>query len=417
MRATHSPAAAEWRKFWPLPFTAALGYAMSVLHLYSLGPFMGPLQQAFGWSRTQVSAGITITGLVGSACGVPVGMLVDRMGPRAVALIGVPLMAVAFALLGTATGSKANWFLLWSVVAVCNIGLQGTVWTSALASRFEASRGLAFAIAFGGASSMAASVFPLLATSLIGSIGWRMAFMAISGIVLVLVLPMMALYFRSARDRTATPRKTAHARSELPGLSVADALRSPSFHRLVMAGGLLTVTTMGIIVHFVPILESRGAGAHAAARIAALIGIASIAGRPTAGLLLDRFPGHWVGAGMCCVRILACTLLLFEGARPLGAAAAAACFGLTVGAEVDVVANLASRHFGLRNYGVLFGVIISAFSLGVALGPLAAAAAYDRWASYTQFLAMALAILTVSALALLTLSRPPYAGQRRDEVL
>jgi len=47
----------EWRQFGMLPVVAALGYATSVIHVYGLGPYIEPIQEAFGWSRTRVPAG------------------------------------------------------------------------------------------------------------------------------------------------------------------------------------------------------------------------------------------------------------------------------------------------------------------------------------------------------------------------
>src|SRR5688572_22178301 len=135
-------AGAEWRSFWFLPVAAALGYSTAVLHTYGIGPFIAPLQQEFGWSRAQLSVGITIAGLAGALFSVPMGLLVDRWGPRIVALIGVLLMTGSFALLSTTTGATTNWIVLWSVIAFANLWLQATVWTSAVASRFETSRGL-----------------------------------------------------------------------------------------------------------------------------------------------------------------------------------------------------------------------------------------------------------------------------------
>src|SRR6266404_1395505 len=73
-------AAAEWRSFWPLPLAAALGYSTSVIHVYSIGAYIGSLQQEFGWSRAQISAGITIASFGSGIFCVPVGMLVDRLG-------------------------------------------------------------------------------------------------------------------------------------------------------------------------------------------------------------------------------------------------------------------------------------------------------------------------------------------------
>ena len=104
MSASGNTAASEWRSYWSLPLAAALGYSTAVLHTYAIGPFMASLQQEFAWSRAQLSVGITIAGLVGAAFSVPMGMLVDRLGPRLVGLIGVLLMTAAFALLGYRDG-------------------------------------------------------------------------------------------------------------------------------------------------------------------------------------------------------------------------------------------------------------------------------------------------------------------------
>ncbi len=247
----------EWRNFWFLPVAAALGYSTAVLHTYGIGPFMAPLAQEFGWSRAQLSIGITIAGLAGAIFSVPIGLLVDRLGPRVVGFIGVILMTGAFALLGTATGDTTNWIVLWSVIAFANLWLQATVWTSAVASRFETSRGLAFAVTLSGAS-IAATVFPILGTWLIGNHGWRTAFMAMGGIWAAVVFPVMLLFFRGARDQGRKKRAAPIDSSTIPGMSVAEGLRTPAFYKLLMASGLFTFTALGIIVHFVPDLDGRG---------------------------------------------------------------------------------------------------------------------------------------------------------------
>jgi MFS family permease len=404
-------ASAEWRSFWYLPIAAAIGYSTAVLHTYAIGPFIAPLQQEFGWSRAQLSIGITIAGLAGAVFSVPIGILVDKLGPRIVGLIGVVLMTSSFALLGTATGSTANWLLLWSFIAFGNLWLQATVWTSAVASRFETSRGLAFAVTLSGAS-IAATIFPVLATWLIGSYGWRKAFMAMGAIWVAVVLPVMLLFFRGARDKGRKGRaSTPVDASTLTGMSVAEGLRSPAFYKLLLASGLFTFTALGIIVHFVPILTDRGADPLAAAGIASLVGVFSIVGRLGTGFLLDRFPPQYVGAMVFVLPIVACSLLLLDGANPLSQSVAAAIFGLTVGAEVDVIAYLVSRHFGLKHFGVFSGAMIGALALGVAFGPLGAGAAFDRYGSYAEFLMLTMAFMAISSVALATLSRPRFGLQ------
>jgi MFS family permease len=399
--------AAEWRGYWFLPIVAALGYATSVLHVYSIGPFIAPLHQEFGWSRAQVAAGITVSAIVSAIFCIPVGMLVDRIGPRKVGLIGVLAMTAAFALLGTATGSTANWLMLWAVVAVGTFWVQATVWTSAVASRFETSRGLAFALTLSGAS-VAATIFPMLGTWLIGAYGWRPAFGVMGGIWAALVFPLLFLLFRGARDRggSRSAPSPAAARAET-GLSFAEGLRSPALYKLLLACGLFSFTLIGALVHFVPILTDAGAAPLKAAGIASLIGIFSIVGRLSTGVLLDRFAGHKVGAIAFLIPIIACTLLLLDGANPVSQSFAAAAIGLTVGSEVDVIAYLAAKHFGLKNFGALYGVLQMALAFGTAFGPLAAGAVFDHSGSYAPFLMLTIALLATSAVSLFSLGLPP----------
>jgi MFS family permease len=321
-------------------------------------------------------------------------------------MIGVLLMTSAFALLGTATGSNTNWLVLWSFLAFANVWLQAPVWTSAVASRFERSRGLAFAITFSGAS-LAALVFPLLGAFLVERYGWRAGFIGMGAIWAIVVFPVLALFFRGAQDT----RRKGEAKQQtvtLSGLSVAEGLRTSAFYKLLLASGLFTFTGIGIIVHFVPILMDHGADRLAAAAIASLVGIFSIIGRLGTGYLLDRFRAHWVGAVVFLLPILASTLLSLDGSRALSQSIAAACFGLTVGAEVDVLAYLVSRHFGLKRFGVFMGSITGALGLGIAFGPLAAGMAYDRYDSYSQFLNLTMVCMAVSSLSLASLGDKGY---------
>jgi MFS family permease len=400
-------AKAEWRRFWFLPLTAALGAATSALCIYSLGPFMEPLSREFGWSRAQISVGISVATFSSGIFCVPIGILVDRVGPRCVGLIGVPAMSGVFALLSTTTGTTANWIGLWIGIAIGTMFVQPTVWTSAVASRFEASRGLAFAITLSG-SSVAAIVNPVLATWLIGNYGWRTAFAAMGGGWALLVFPILVMFFRGAQD-TGPKERVAASSAVLTGITVSEGLRSPALYKLLLAIALFTFTASGALVHFVPILTDRGATPLAAAGIASLIGIFSIVGRLGTGALLDRFPAHLIGATAFMLPILAAALLLWDGANPVSQSIAAATLGLTVGSEVDVIAYLAARHFGLKNFGALYGALLMALSLGAACGPLAAGAVFDRYGSYAPFLMLTMLTMPASAAALGSLGRPATA--------
>lgn len=401
-----SGSAAEWRKYFMLPIAAGLGYATSVIHIYGLGPYIQPLTAEFGWSRTQATVGLTIATLVQAVCSVPIGMLVDKMGPRRLGIVGAVLTAAAFALMSTATGDAANWYLLWALMAVATLPIQATVWTSAVASRFEASRGLAFAVTLCGAA-VAAALFPYLATRLIAEVGWRTAFIAQAGIWIVCTYPLIFLFFRGAHDsREAKQAAKQHGRPALSGTGFLEGLRSTVYLRLLIASLLFTFTIIALVVHFVPILTSYGMTALEAAGIAAVIGLASIFGRLGTGMMLDRFPASLVGASVFLLPVLGCAVLIATGGSPAGAMIAAALIGLTLGAEVDVIVYLTTKHFGLKSFGALYGGLLAALSVGTALGPLGAARIFDTYGSYGPFLWVTIGFMAASSLALLSLPRP-----------
>ena len=404
-------AKAEWRRYWPLPFIAAAGYSTASMHSYGIGVFIEPLQAEFGWSRAQISMGLTIAGLTGALLAVPMGMLVDRLGPRKIGIIGVVAMVSAFGLLGTATGSIINWIALWAVLALCNPWATVVAWTKAVASRFERSRGLAFAITLSGAP-ITATFVPLVATAFTLAYGWRAGFFGVAAVWALVAWPLVFLFFRSAHEDLSAVKARADQEPvvELPGLSFAEALRSPSYYQLLLVSGLFAFTVVGTTVHFVPILTDSGADPLAAAGIASLVGVFAFIGRMGTGLLLDRLPTNLLGGAICTLPALACALLLVRGDDPLFQAIAAALLGLTVGGEIDVIAYMTTRQFGLKRYGSIYGSMAAAMNIGTATGALAAGAIYDVQGSYATFLAITIAAMLASSLAVATIRKSPFAA-------
>lgn len=406
----------EWQRYWPLPMAAALGYATSVIHIYGLSPYVVPVSEGFGWDRSTVTFGLTIATLIQALFGVPIGMLVDRVGPRPLGVIGVVLTCAAFATIGlAANGSEWQWYGLWVVMACATLPVQATIWTAAVATRFEESRGLAFAVTLCGAS-VAQALFPWLGSELIANFGWQTAMALQGGIWAAVALPIIILFFRGARDMrlSAAEQKeeadTAAARGPLEGFGFLEGLKSTVYVRLLVASVLFTFVALALVVNFIAIQTDAGMEATAAGALAFWIGIFAIVGRLGTGMLLDRLRASLVGATIFCLPILACLNFLYLG--PEAAFLSAALIGLTVGAEVDVIVYLATRHFGLRAFGALYGGLLVALSIGTAVGPLAAAGTYDRTGNYDQFYWVAIGCMIVSVACLASLPRPAFGHKK-----
>lgn len=377
---------------------------------------MVPLSQAFGWSRAEISSGITVSNSGTALLGLLVGLLIDRFGARKVGLVGITAMALAFGAVGTATGSYSNWLFLWALIALAATCTQTTIWTSAVTSRFDKSRGLAIAltIAINGA---AASLLPIMATLAIEGFGWRQAFFAIAGGWFALTLPMVLLFFRGAAEDHAASReaKGIPASAYLPGMEVKDCLRTATFYRLSLTGGLFAFVAMSMIVHMVPILTDRGLTPVNAASIAGFVGIASIGGRFVTGYLLDRLRPERVALVGLSLPVFSALLLLY-GHGTLAYSAAAAIAGFSLGAELDVLIYITSRHFGLKRFGTIFATIMLAMTAGTATGPLSAGLIFDRYGSYDNYLMLIIPMVIVAALSVGTLGPAPHHGYRTETI-
>jgi MFS family permease len=409
-----STAAAEWQRHAMLPLAAMFGYSVSVLHIYGINPYIIPVTTEFGWTRGQFTGAFTFAILIQALLAVPVGMLVDRFGSRKLGLAGVIMVCLAFTTLGTSTGSLTNWYLLWGLITVVALPVQATVWTSAVASRFTASRGLAFAITLCGAS-IAQFAFPPLATRLIMTYGWKTAFLGHGLIWLAIVLPVVFFFFRGARDggkqKVAAPDIVTQ---ELDGMRFSEGLRSTVYVRLLLASLFFTFTIVALNYQFMPILTGWGIEATTAAWLASLIGLASIAGRLVTGYLIDHFRASHVGALVFLLPIAAVLLLLYGQHVAWAPALIAIMLGLTLGAEVDVIVYLTTRFFGLKNFGALYGGLLAALSIGTAVGPLVASVIFDKTGSYDLFFWLAIGLLLLSSLSLFSLPKPSHVQDEKS---
>ena len=99
---------------------------------------------------------------------------------------------------------------------------------------------------------------------------------------------------------------------------------------------------------------------------------------------------------------------------PNAAKLAAIFLGLSLGAELDAVAYLATRHLGMLSFGLLFGVISGLLSLATGLGPMVVNYSYDITGAYTLALWTYIPICAVSSVLFLSLGQYPNFPVRTD---
>ena len=407
-------ARAEWKAHWPVVLAACSGVAVSTINTYSLGVFMQPLEQEFGWSRAGIASGHSIAGVATILLAPFCGALVDRIGPRRIGLVGVTLLCALTALLSIAGPGLQSWQALWVLLALINVSILPNVWTSAVSSLFSAGRGLAIAVVLCG-SGLGSIITPVITVHLIDALGWREAYVALGGIWAAFVIPLLFLFFRAARDMPgySPPDRTPLARGA--GFAAARAtLTSGNFLRLGLATILIASVIVPLGTTLVPILSSRGLERGTAAEIAALMGFASIGGRLLIGYLLDRINARLIAAVVVIIPIVSCLLLIGAPGSLAAATAAVIACGLALGAELDIVAYLASRFFSITRFGLVFGTLAGLVTLaGGGMGPVALNAVFDLTHSYVPAMWAAIPMCLASSLLFVTLGAYPEDGTRK----
>ena len=391
-------AAAEWRAHWPLVMASSLGFTMIGVANFSLGPFMAPLQKAFSWSRSEITSGFSIYAVTCVICQPIVGRMIDRVGPRRIALTGLALTGCALSLFAAANGSLTDWLLLWLVYSLSAQLILTPVWSSAVASEFEAGRGLALALTLSG-SALSGAVVPIVSTLVIDTYGWRMAYPILGGGAAAVLLLVVWFLFYSRRDRLRRSH-TAAATAET-GLSTREALRSPTFWKMAVAILASFSLVMAFSIHMLPILTATGLSRDKAALIAGSYGLFAVAGKISYGLLVNRFPGQLVAAAMVVLPVVSCGLLVMPNPSVAMCLIAISLVGVSSGAQLQLVVYLTTRHFGMRAFGTIFGFISCALTIASGVGPVLAGRIYDETGDYRLLLMAGIPLSIVASLVML----------------
>lgn len=303
------------------------------------------LAPEFRLTDTETGLLVSLPVLVGSLIRVPMGILVDRIGPKRVGLIGqgVTLVPLLWGWLGARTIEEVA-----CVAALLGVAGGSFAVALPLVSRWypPAKQGLALGLV--GTGTCGTALAALVAPRLAESFGWHGTF----GWALIPVGVTLALYALLSRDHPSRPP----ARPVVDYLSILtkpDSLRLCAFYGFTFGGFVGLSSFLVIFFH-----DQYGVSKVTAGTLAAICAVAGGFSRPVGGSLADRHGG---------VRVL--TLLI--GVTAVGAAAMALplpAWGMTA------LVFLVMFGLGMGN-GAVFQLVPQRFrdQMGAATGVVGAA--------------------------------------------
>lgn len=388
---------------------------------YVLGPFMVPMIDELGWTRSEYTLSRSLGQFVMGFAGFFIGGYVDRLGARPLMLAGTVLLAVALAA-HSLVHSLTHWLLLNGVALTLGCALVGNLVVNVtMAKWFVERRGQAVAWAAMGVSFAGILLMPG-ATLLVDTLGWRAAWLVLGAVTLALLLPTSLVMRRAPEDHGWHPdgrsaeqvaRGLAH-KAQLDyerSLTRAQALRSSTFYLMVLAFGLFTINIVVMLLHSVPYLSDRGLSRAQAAFAITMASIPAMISKPVWGYFIDRSqpkPLAALGAGITGLALLAIVGAVQRDSLAL-IYAAYFLLGIGWGGMIPLQEVIWGAFFGRRYLGAVRSAGLPFALLLGAAAPLLVSYYRDLTGSYQLALAVVAGCNLASAVLILLLPSP-----RRD---
>jgi len=406
---------------WWVVLTAAVGLFWGPpVTVFSFSVFLKPLMHDFHAGRAVVSLGYTLHNITGALSAPLAGWLIDRYGVRRVILPGTAMFGLILLCSRVLSGDIWQLYFFYVALGLSAHGVGPIPYGTVVSHWFDRRRGLALGLTMLGIGS-GAMIMPSLAQQLVTRLGWRAAYSILGCAVLLISIPAVAAFLKEKPrdlgllpDGVAPTNAAARDESDAVGLGWHDAWSSRTFWLVLCAFSLVGASVQGCLVHLAAMLTDRGATVQTAALGSSLMGVAVLMGRAGTGYLLDRFFAPRLAALFFGGAAFGIGLLWAGTATPL-ALVGAFLVGLGLGAEVDIIAYLMSRYFGLRSFGKLYSFGFGAFVLAGALGSLAMGAGFDLTGSYRAPLSALFISTLVATVPMTRLGPYRYHARQPDE--
>jgi OFA family oxalate/formate antiporter-like MFS transporter len=404
---------------WVVTF-AGIGINLALGILYTWSVISKSVPAEWGWSEMDKSWPYSIACLVFCLVMVPAGRMQDKFGPRIVASIGGILVGIGMIMCSTTTSPMG--FILWfGVLAGAGIGFGYASATPPAIKWFPpAKTGLIAGLVVSGFGLASVYAAPLT-KSLVGKHGLpsTMLYLGAAFLVVVVVLaqfirpPHKVIQFAKEVDPNASPSERAVVKKE--DYTPSEMLKTWQFYPLWFmyacgsGAGLMVISKLAAIA-------SKQAQIQLGFVLVAVLAIGNGGGRIAAGILSDRI-GRKATMFSCFVlqALLVFTLSKATTGSVLATVPAlsllSALIGANYGANLSLFPSITKDYYGLKNFGMNYGLMFTSWGVGGFMLALAAGKMYDKYQSFSYAYYGAAVLLILAAIVTFSV-RPPQETEK-----
>lgn len=372
---------------------------------FALPVFLKPLANEFGWTRAEVSGGISALFLSSALTAPLVGKLVTRHGPRRIMIPAAGLAGLSL-ILSSLLNTLWQFYAVRFLMGVAYGALTFVPVTVTLSRWFVRKRGRAIGAALTG-GPLGGLLFTVIAAFLIDSLGWRLGFAVLGATVLIVLLPLLVLFLRDDPSDLGLAPDGAAPIPNPTGMPVRAA--EPSLKAVFMSRPFWLLTAvflvvysalLSMIIHQFAFITDLGYAARPAALLISGVLAVSVVGGLSFGWASDRLSPIRLSSLCFALGALGVSLLLGSPsvAHLVGYAI---LFGLAFGGTGPLLALVVTRCFGVQAFGLIFGFYQGMVSVAAVVGPALLGSIYDATASYGRGFWFVLVEFAVSALLVL----------------
>jgi MFS family permease len=250
---------------------------------------------------------------------------------------------------------------------------------------------------------------PLIASFLIGVVGWRQTFLIIGLAASFILFCVAQILKRDPYEYQPISRRDSSSSQQIgkcedSSLSFEKTRKTYQFWNLCIVNFLVIFCLISIIIHIVPHARDIGLSAGQAAGALSTIGAVSMIGRFGSGLAIDRFGSKIIMSA--CLLLLIISLLWLQAAQSLWMLFLFACiYGLAHGGLFTAISPIVAEIFGIKAHGTILGIVVCFGTTGGAVGPIFTGQLFDMTGSYAAAF-WTYIILSTCSLGILSFLKP-----------
>jgi sugar phosphate permease len=384
-----------------------------------------PLEEAFGWSRSQISLAVSINVLLFGLVAPFAAALMERFTVRKVVMSALLLVSVS----ATSTiFMNQPWHLwaLWGVGVGVGAGSMALVFAATIANRwFIARKGIVVGALTAATASGQLIFLPMLSHFAV-TYGWKSVSLTVGGAA-ALIIPFIFFFLKEKPEligvtpygapenwQPPAPNEYSAGRIAIDTLKVSS--RSKDFWILWGTFFVCGLSTNGLIgTHFIPAAHDHGMAETVAASLLALVGVFDVIGTIFSGWLTDRMDPRrllFFYYGLRGLSLFLLPSILFSTMHP-STLVFVIFYGLDWVATVPPTLMLCRIVMGTQRSAVVYGWVFVGHQVGASVAAIGAAVLRVKLGDYALAFYISATMCLVAALAVLQIAKGKATAELR----